>query len=159
DPCAAMPITASPAFQFVTPAPTASITPARSLPAICFVPGAARSAIFQSTGFTDTARTLTRTCPGPGSGMGTDSTFTLPSLMTAACSVLAAEACAPANASAPTVSNEHILPIFMTTPFVSGRLRGDRPCHTRTHLHGRRFFEEEAQHTADGSAGRHHQDG
>src|SRR6185503_7265610 len=117
EPCATTPTTASPAFHGAAPSPTASITPAMSLPAITRVPGGVRSAIFQSTGFTDTARTLMRTCPGPGAGMGTVSIWTLPLLITAAFIVPAADACEPASANAPTDSNEHTVPSFMRTPF------------------------------------------
>ena len=65
-----------------------------------------RAASFQSTGFTDTARTLIRTCPAPGSGTGMASIFTVPSDTTAACMVAAAEACAPANTKTPADNSE-----------------------------------------------------
>lgn len=72
----AQPTTGSPTATSGTPSPTASTTPATSTPGIagravgkmaCMAP----DRIAESTGLIPLARTLIRTCPGPGSGTGT----------------------------------------------------------------------------------------
>ncbi len=72
----AQPTTGSPTATSVTWSPTASTTPATSMPGIagktvgkmaCIAP----DRISESTGLTPLACTLIRTCPGPGSGRGT----------------------------------------------------------------------------------------
>src|SRR5580693_9502107 len=73
------PITSSPAATVVTPGPSRSTTPARSLPcplgnvaghSACSRP----SRIFASPGLMPAALTRTSTCPAPGSGTGTSAT-------------------------------------------------------------------------------------
>src|SRR5262245_2456603 len=151
EPPCAMPMISSPIFHGPAPSPTASMTPAMSRPAICLLPGAARIAIFQSTGFTDTARTFTRTCPAPGSGIGIDSIFTTPSLMTPAFMVPAANAAALASE---TMMAEHSVPavrFFICAPIlrVSGSLRRRCLCRDAPHFHRGRLHEEQAQHSRD----------
>jgi hypothetical protein len=68
---AANPNTLSPTATSVTPSPSSSTTPATSPPVLC---GSSPPLIplgnFQSIGFTPTARTATRICPGAGRGSG-----------------------------------------------------------------------------------------
>ena len=74
------PMTSSPAAAVVTPGPSRSTTPARSLPCplgnvaghrACSRP----SRIFASPGLMPAALTRTSTCPAPGSGTGTSATL------------------------------------------------------------------------------------
>src|SRR5690606_38548103 len=72
--------TSSPSFTVVTPGPSASTTPAPSLPStrgsgkVC--PGTPRRT-HTSRWFTPQARTATRTSPGPGTGSGRSSNSSL----------------------------------------------------------------------------------
>src|SRR6516162_3829571 len=90
-------MTASPTFQGPVAFPTASMTPERSLPGMRRVPAGARAVCFQSAVFTEAARTLIRTSPGCGSGLGIDSTWKVPSTKTTARMFSVAEATQTAN--------------------------------------------------------------
>ena len=72
-------VTSSPTANPVTPSPSASISPAWSLPITTgyrcsIMPRAMPFATNTSNPFTEEAHTFTRTSPGPGSGVGTSIT-------------------------------------------------------------------------------------
>src|SRR5580693_5186117 len=74
------PITSSPAEKLVTPGPASATIPARSLPSpdgnvAGHLASSKPSRILASPGLIPAALTWTRTCPAPGTGRGTSTTF------------------------------------------------------------------------------------
>src|SRR6185437_1922694 len=122
EPVGATAITACPTFQGPPGSATASMTPARSLPGISRAPGAAPAIFFQSTGFTDTARTLIRTSPGRGCGLGTDWIWTCPSTAITARMLPAAAATVAANAAG-IGGNATVAARQRTIRYLTSRLR------------------------------------
>ena len=80
--CASATVTRSPTLRLVTPGPSLTITPDGSTPGTSgSVTGRAylpARTLVSSVRFTETAWTLISTSPGPGSGVGTSSSFITP---------------------------------------------------------------------------------
>ncbi len=89
-PCQPTP-TRAPGATLVTPAPSASTTPAISCPGARgrLIPGQAFWTVNMSLWHTPQASTRSRTCPGPGSGTGSSTSSSEPGVRTCIARIVA----------------------------------------------------------------------